>query len=318
MLRHSTKSPLQALFISTRILKLSTTMFRGVTMNEKGWVRRPSSSSRRKSQSSQSSGHPQIAHPRITDRLPIAERQIYEANELSQALWENAKKFRAQIGAHLDHDEIGILRSPVIDIKPEADSEAEFLALAKTWFGILDKAFFFNLLSDKMKAPDPIVIFHNAVCKIDGQCHYLEEMSCISLNICQGYVKESKSSTAQLMIGTLLHEMVHAFFYIFSCKCTSCDAHANRKGGRGILSHGVHWCNSMYAIQSALTDQIKWTVDTGIAESVALEMNSSCWTPRSDQIERWNLDARVLAKATDQAKKSAVFEGLFACGSATK
>ncbi|KAH7305109.1 hypothetical protein BKA65DRAFT_486158 [Rhexocercosporidium sp. MPI-PUGE-AT-0058] len=239
-------------------------------------------------------------HPQIEENLDNPGRKRYKEKELSYALMTNARTFGAHVGGRLNRQEISILRSPI----PDVTSKPELLELALVWFDILDKAFFFKILRNGMRRKKPIVIYHDEEQKVDGYCSCLGPSTYISLNIFRSRTRWTEGSAGECIIDTLTHEMLHGFLHIFSCTCKHCGKRSiARKGGCGISGHGANWCNAMDEIESAIQKQVQWNVDAGIAENLAIEMKSSGWQPRDDQVERWQLDGIELAELADDSEE---------------
>ncbi|CAG8980840.1 hypothetical protein HYALB_00003769 [Hymenoscyphus albidus] len=52
-------------------------------------------------------------------------------------------------------------------------------------------------------------------------------------------------------IETLLHEMLHAFFMIYSCPCTSCNVTNKSAQGLGLAGHGESWLRAALQLELA-------------------------------------------------------------------
>ncbi|KAL2073879.1 hypothetical protein VTL71DRAFT_11205 [Oculimacula yallundae] len=223
-------------------------------------------------------------HPQITDRLQNPSGKIYKQKELSFALQVNANRLYAEVQDRLSHADIAILRGDI----PDVTSKTDLTRLLNIWLRILDKALFFNLIRRGIRKQDPLVVYEK-VDDMHGACWSMGKRTYITLNRLPEY--NQHGSIAQCFIGTLAHEMLHAFFHLYSCEsCSHCKKRMGaRKGGEGKLGHGPTWCNAIVKIQKALQLQLGWEVNTYHARSIAIEMRNSGWVPRDDQIERWEL-----------------------------
>lgn len=187
---------------------------------------------------------------------------------------------------------------------PHITSEEDLLELATTWIRIFDHAFFFNLVRRGLDQQSPIKTYHD-----DSNGHrqgfstpgYFIVKAYISLN---SYVSHDDGTTgfvARSTISTLLYEMVHVFLALYSCQCTECQRHTvSRNGISGQSGHGPNWANAMNAIEEAFQDHVQWEVEGGMLESLALEMATSGWFPRDDQLERWGINPHELLSVAEE------------------
>ncbi|KAH6678166.1 hypothetical protein B0J14DRAFT_582087 [Halenospora varia] len=99
--------------------------------------------------------------------------------------------------------------------------------------------------------------------------------------------KENNQTKEIRLVNFLLHQMVHAFFSLYSCSCQDCvDKVAPSLGGLG-PRHGIPRLEAMVYVELALGNLVSWKVATTDAESIALKMAMSCWVPKLHQLERW-------------------------------
>jgi len=56
----------------------------------------------------------------------------------------------------------------------------------------------------------------------------------------------------------------------------------------------------MNAIEEAFQDHVQWEVEGGMLESLALEMATSGWFPRDDQLERWGINPHELLSVAEE------------------
>ncbi|CZT44884.1 uncharacterized protein RSE6_05136 [Rhynchosporium secalis] len=224
-------------------------------------------------------------HPQIEINLQNPGGKLYEQKELSLALQVHARTLETDIESRLSHSDISVPRADIPDLTLKSD----IAELANTWLPLLDKALFFDLVRRGMREHDQIVIYAEED-DLEGFCSVLDEGTFISLNMQHATSGRHRSFT-QTMLGTLAHEMLHAFFHLYSCDtCSHCKKRQGaRKGGDGHSGHGPNWCNAMVKVQKAIQHQVAWNVNTSTAASVALEMRTSGWVPRDDQIQRWEL-----------------------------
>ncbi|KAH7408018.1 hypothetical protein BKA64DRAFT_640929 [Cadophora sp. MPI-SDFR-AT-0126] len=187
---------------------------------------------------------------------------------------------------------------------PHVTSEPDFLELATTWLRIFDHAFFFNLVRSGLNQQNPIKIYYDdSDERANGYCTHgcFIIKPTISLNTYRDDDDGSASSLARDMIGVLLHEMLHAFLWLYCCECDECDKRTvSGKGHSGQSGHGPNFINALNAIEEAFQDHIQWEVDGGIMQSLALEMATSGWVSRDDQLQRWGIDYQDLVASAEE------------------
>ncbi|MCJ1458676.1 hypothetical protein MMC28_009050 [Mycoblastus sanguinarius] len=64
--------------------------------------------------------------------------------------------------------------------------------------------------------------------------------------------KNWDESTVQNLLATCLHELAHAVFELFECKCVRCQCHDHRRVGSGFTGHGPQWKKLAEAIEVEL------------------------------------------------------------------
>ncbi|KAF7960701.1 hypothetical protein EAE96_000375 [Botrytis aclada] len=74
-------------------------------------------------------------------------------------------------------------------------------------------------------------------------------------------------------LGTMLHEMVHAFFSIYVCKCnTSCRRKVLEFEQSGMTGHGMQWQRAARSIESFVRQGLRLDVRLGREEALGLEL----------------------------------------------
>jgi hypothetical protein len=116
--------------------------------------------------------------------------------------------------ANLRPHQIKTLQSPI----PDTDGyEGQMLAVFKEWFHIFNSAFFGGGLLDLV---DHVELWHGGEA---GELVYgrysrvSKEPGCLYINLDEKSGLEN-NSFEEHRIGTLLHEMVHAFLWIYQCE----------------------------------------------------------------------------------------------------
>ncbi|KAL2073880.1 hypothetical protein VTL71DRAFT_11206 [Oculimacula yallundae] len=218
-------------------------------------------------------------HPKIEDDFPNAKPEAYFGRDLVKTLRDNAAR---DITTRLDDHEISVLKLPI----PVPSSVRESKKLMNTYFLIFDRAFFFNLLGKDRK--DHIIIYDDH--GDSGRLGYCED-SLIYINMTSH--RAQPGFLGEKQVTTLLHEMLHMFFFLFACNCTKCEKRTAEQGGFGETGHGSTWANAMIYLQEALAREVRWNVFCGIEVSIDREMKASGWQPRPEQFERWKMSPLI-------------------------
>ena len=253
-------------------------------------------SRQRSSGKSRKSSH----HPSILDNLDDPQGRRYKEIDLSSAVKQHADTFWSEIDTRLKSWEIAALRGDI----PHVTSQHDFLQLAKKWARIFDHAFFFNLARKGLRKPDPIVMYHDDQEGVHGFV-LPTDRPFISLNMHSAIDDGSPGCAARHMIGTLLHEMLHAFLVIYTCQCKRCENVAVY-GGTGARKHihGPPWINAMIPLERALQSQVRWKVEACTYDSVGKEIVETGWAPRDDQLRGWGVDPEYLRRSMSLAPES--------------
>lgn len=160
---------------------------------------------------------------------------------------------------------------------PKNPTEDELKALLSSWFRLLNSWLFGNTLSGTA------LIVENGSLKgaeegLEGI--YIDKTETIKLY---------HHSTVELQIGTLLHEMVHAFVHQYSCQNRCCiPLNLAALGGEGKCEHGhgPAWADCIVHLSSILQQTVDWEVDVGTIDSVKLSMCHERYQPNKEQLER--------------------------------
>lgn len=91
-------------------------------------------------------------------------------------------------------------------------------------------------------------------------------------------------------IGTLLHEMCHAFMTVWCCEARSCF---QRSDCCGVTGHGDAWQDASLTVEQAAKKHLKLNLDLGRMDSYALELVATGVAP-SKHCSRWGFDVPKL------------------------
>lgn len=82
-------------------------------------------------------------------------------------------------------------------------------------------------------------------------------------------------------LGTMLHEMIHAFFSIYVCKCNEkCRHKVLEFEQSGVTGHGLHWQNAARCIERFVRYGLRMDLRLGREEALGLELvigNKEIW-----------------------------------------
>lgn len=223
----------------------------------------------------------QTNHRQFLDDLPNPKPNRYHPRELSYLLQQNAKRRKSsQLSATVIHTLLGSV--------PRCESESEVHELMSFWLPVLDEIFFFGKVKPHLTGG--VRVFHKPHKNIKGQYDPIKAKIEINTVLWDDRAKRAEYQ----FIDTLLHEMLHAFFTIFTCERKRCCYRKMRKdpdwGYKGD-GHGSAWCNAMIKIQENFEEMVRWHVDCGMALSVMAEMQDErlAWQPTEEQLRRWGL-----------------------------
>jgi hypothetical protein len=94
-------------------------------------------------------------------------------------------------------------------------------------------------------------------------------------------------------LGTMVHEMIHAYFSVYSCHWRGCIRTLDRVGRTG---HGFAWQDAAYAIATAAADE-KWVnlpIQLGRCGSLVRELRASKQNRNLD-VRRWGMGPEDVA-----------------------
>ncbi|CAG8979610.1 hypothetical protein HYALB_00013538 [Hymenoscyphus albidus] len=171
---------------------------------------------------------------------------------------------------------------------PEVNTTTELSDLLMAWTDLFDAWFFGGALSDT-----DLVIEKSNISEI-GLGWYENPRNTIHIKLLDRVRDREPGFTGSqehLFIGVLLHEMVHAFVYLYSCPKYCCNVCFNPPlGGRGKLGHGLVWADSLTLVSEVLRRKVNWPVFVNIPRSVAHSMCIEDCQPNKAQLESWGMD----------------------------
>jgi len=220
-------------------------------------------------------------HRQFLDDLPKPKPNRYHPRELSYLLQQNANRRKS---SQLSATALHTLRGRV----PNCESESEVRKLMTVWLPVLDEIFFFGKVKPHLIGG--VRVYHKPHKHVEGMHDIIKAR--IEINTARW---EDRPMRAEYhFINTLLHEMLHAFFAVFTCGRKRCCYRKLRKdpdwGYKG-QGHGSAWCNAMIKIQENFKEMVPWHVGCGMAVSVMTEMQDERleWQPTEEQLRRWGL-----------------------------
>ncbi|RDL40276.1 uncharacterized protein BP5553_00255 [Venustampulla echinocandica] len=105
-----------------------------------------------------------------------------------------------------------------------------------------------------------------------------------------------------MYLGTLLHEMTHAFFMLWACKHKDCGAGTWEK--MGLYGHGCLWQDIALALEMAVKEY-PICLDLTLTREIALarELRLTGRAVAREGVERWNMDYDILQQILDWKRK---------------
>lgn len=104
-------------------------------------------------------------------------------------------------------------------------------------------------------------------------------------------------------IGTLLHEMVHAIYYTYACRCAQCDIRRSHR-----TRHGRWWLKTALTVEEFVRSVLKLDVYLGRSQAYGHECfgGASQFTIEPDMalIREVQLDHNEVAQATSRHIRS--------------
>lgn len=195
---------------------------------------------------------------------------------------EIAPAFMEQNGHRLSQRLSGtsnaLLTLNVYNTPGDGVSSTQLLARTKTSAQILDEIYFFGSLLRHI----PEFVFGDGN-NMNLHGFWLDSTKTITLNPLL-YVEEYQKKYSINPISTLLHEMMHAFFDIFVRGSVEV---APKKGGIGRSGHGPAWADAMLSVQNSLKQEVPFSVDCGIFNSVKVTMFMEHWRCSTMQMIKW-------------------------------
>lgn len=87
-------------------------------------------------------------------------------------------------------------------------------------------------------------------------------------------------------LGTLLHELCHAFVSAYACK--QCPGY--QQDVVNMEEHGFGWQRTALAIESAAQRMLGLPINLGRFDSIRVNLRSMFWPPSMEEAARWHLE----------------------------
>ncbi|CZR65231.1 uncharacterized protein PAC_15131 [Phialocephala subalpina] len=186
-----------------------------------------------------------------------------------------------------------------LEIRPggnSQDTRTALQTLAKTYYPIFNKMLFGGLLTDyvanfvaynieELRKQDS----NSEVVLRDTRGFYQDNTRTIHLNL-KPISLSLVATPKQAYIAALIHEMLHAYFWAYACKCANwCYQDQLLQNTFGKTFHEVAWIPCMVAIARVLGRDLNWRVDLGIALSLEAEEEASGYAVPAELLAIWSL-----------------------------
>jgi hypothetical protein len=215
----------------------------------------------------------------------------YEILTIFESLQRNAEK---PILDGLTTTEQDLLLHPPTECG--ASSEDVF-SLLEMYLPIFDKVSFFDLfVSDDFNG---LRVHQGSKSKPKDQHSFWRPSTrIISVNT-ETVDEPERGPRPQQIIDTLLHEMIRAFLWVYSCRCWSQECGAAWREGVGKTGHGPAWCYLMADMRLALQRDLGWDPDFKFLFSVVPERGryKKNWGVTNWDLRRWGFRQVYAAKA---------------------
>lgn len=219
------------------------------------------------------------SHPRI---LVDWERNLLPSKKFSYCILE-LRSFLSipHRNYQFTEKEKAMLSSPI----PMVATKEELKVLLTSWFNLFNYWIFGNtLLSTAISVVDEIGP------RIFGV--YFKDIDTLKF-AARSDTSHFPGSPEEFKLSVLLHEMLHAFMFQYSCQKECCKVlYHPALGGCG-SGHGPAWADSMVDLSDILRQAVSWEVEVGMRGSVGESMCLEGWQPNKRQLEFWGLDSSI-------------------------
>lgn len=105
----------------------------------------------------------------------------------------------------------------------------------------------------------------------------------------------SPEERGRKVLGTLVHEMLHAANDIYVCKCDACWDSSAQGAVFGYTHHGGMWCSTIITMARSIQRQVPGLEDIhlhcGIVRCLESELNAAgnTWKPTAQELDAWGL-----------------------------
>jgi hypothetical protein len=227
--------------------------------------------------------HHKINPANVSHDLVAPPRNSFTAIHLSETLQRIAK---SDPFSKLKPYQLDILYSPIPNLHGNEKALIHFL---RQWFDIFNSAFYDGALRTMR---DRLYLVTDEAGSDKGIFWLHTPLDKSQIWIRKNYVPLSfeKITQEESFLGTLVHEMLHAFLRFYTCDCKPCkNLEHPSVGGFGTTGHGPCWIDPMLAIGQALQNAVQWRVQVGVIPSIKYEMRESNWEPTMQEIRRWDI-----------------------------
>ncbi|KAG9246433.1 hypothetical protein BJ878DRAFT_560625 [Calycina marina] len=101
------------------------------------------------------------------------------------------------------------------------------------------------------------------------------------------------------ILGTILHEALHAFLNTFVCDKKCCEDFLASTQGLGLEGHATQWSNAMFELEKAVKRDLGLKINTGFHNSIGAEMMQG-FNPEDDDLDRWRVPDKIINFARER------------------
>ncbi|KAE8444460.1 hypothetical protein EG329_000551 [Mollisiaceae sp. DMI_Dod_QoI] len=264
------------------------------------------------------------AHKRIHDHTLANEDSVLtEERHNSNWLAEKVISFSKRRGDNLTRRQNAAIlryRTDSIFNLSKADAHRTDEEVLATYKILFDDLFFFGSLFPKCKTfltypSGRKKLLHGYTnCdeefKLKWEFPFLQKHLEAEITVCRSNEKRRRERLRNYL-GTLLHEMIHAFLGIWGCRYKGCYNTWQRQGVRG---HGHAWQDMAAAVEIAAADRdlLGLELDLGRLKNLAVDIvYEKRGLPLSEELEKWDMRREDVARICNEVEKQSLVTKLF-------
>lgn len=258
------------------------------------------------------------AHKRIHEATLAQANQLLFTERRHNSTWLAKKvvSFSKRRGDQLtDRQNAALLkyRTDTIFVLGKVNAHHTDEKVLGAYAAIFDDLFFFGSLFPRCriflvkgkKGEDPNLrghTIHQEINKLKGKAPFFEKHLETEITIIKLREKD-RPARLRNYLGTLLHEMIHAFLEIWGCRINGCWDLWQQQGLRG---HGYAWQDAASALEIAVQDRelLGLELDLGRLKSLAVDIIYARQpVPPLEELEIWSMKYDNVVRMCDEVRQ---------------